>query len=198
MSIDNKLDAARLRITLRDLDHAPWREVDVPLSMTLKGLHDTIQATFLWFDYHLWEFEINDRRYGLPLEEDDFWYEDEKTYNAKTTRLAKLLDGEITEFSYVYDMGDYWQHSVEVIKLFEAPIGSRLPSFLTGKWRTPPEDVGGTGGFEIFLEAMTDPHHEEHKQVLEWYGKIFDPEDIDPEGINAWMKRLANRRRPKK
>lgn len=46
-------DAARLRITLLDLDPAPWREVDVPLSMTLKGLHETIQGAFLWFDCHL-------------------------------------------------------------------------------------------------------------------------------------------------
>ena len=37
-------DAAKLRITLLELDPAPWRDVDVPLSMTFKGLHDTIQG----------------------------------------------------------------------------------------------------------------------------------------------------------
>ncbi|MEQ8784585.1 MAG: plasmid pRiA4b ORF-3 family protein [Roseibium album] len=113
-------DAARLRITLLDLDPASWREVDVPLSMTLKGLHDTIQGAFLWFDCNLWEFDINDRRYGLP-HDDDFGFE--KVYNATTTRLTKLRDSGITEFLYTYDMGDNWEHHVEVLKLFEMPKG---------------------------------------------------------------------------
>lgn len=34
--------------------------------MTFKGLHDTIQAAFLWFDSHLWEFDFAGRIYGLP------------------------------------------------------------------------------------------------------------------------------------
>lgn len=34
-------DAARLRITLFDLA-PPWRVIEVPLSMTFKGLRDTI------------------------------------------------------------------------------------------------------------------------------------------------------------
>lgn len=57
---------SRLRITLLDLDPAPWRKIEVPLSMTFKGLHDTIQAAFLWFDSHLWEFDFAGRTYGLP------------------------------------------------------------------------------------------------------------------------------------
>ena len=41
-------NAALIRATLLDLDPAPWRAFEVPMSMTLKGLHDTIQAAFLW------------------------------------------------------------------------------------------------------------------------------------------------------
>ncbi len=188
-------DAARLRITLLDLDPAPWREVDVPLSMTFKGLHDAIQAAFLWFDCHLWEFDVDGRRYGLP-HDDDFGFK--KVYNANTTRLTKLRDSGITEFLYTYDMGDNWEHHVEILKLLEMPKGARLPVFIDGKGRTPPEDVGGAPGFEMFLEAMADPAHDKHENLLEWYGKPCDQHDIEPDIVKIQMSRLANMRRPKK
>ncbi len=188
-------DAARLRITLLDLDPAPWRVIEVPLSMTFKGLHDTIQAAFLWFNCHLWEFDVTDRRYGLPLD-DGLGFE--KVYNANTARLTKLRDSGITEFLYTYDMGDNWEHHVEVLELFDMPTGARLPVFIDGKWRTPPEDVGGAPGFEMFLEAMHDPNHEEHENLVDWYGQPFDPNDIEPEIVKIQMDRLANMRRSKK
>ncbi len=188
-------NAARLRITLLDLDPVPWREVEVPLSMTFKGLHDAIQVAFLWFDCHLWEFEVDGRRYGLP-HDDDFGFE--KVYNANTTRLTKLRGNGTTEFLYTYDMGDNWEHHVEVLKLFEMPKGARLPVFIDGKGRTPPEDVGGAPGFEMFLKAMADPSHEEHDNLLQWYGKPFDQGNIETAVVKALMNRLANMRRSKK
>ncbi|MFQ5621928.1 MAG: plasmid pRiA4b ORF-3 family protein [Paracoccaceae bacterium] len=189
-------DAARLRITLLYLDPAPWREVEVPLSMTFKGLHDTIQAAFQWFDYHLWEFDFGGRRYGIPF--DDGFGDDDKVYSASTARLTKLRDTGVKEFRYVYDMGDNWEHLIEVTGLFEAERGSRLPRFVNGKWRAPPEDVGGPPGFEMFLEAMADPAHEDHDDLLEWYDGPFDPEDINEQYVKIQMGRLANMRRPKK
>lgn len=190
------VDAARLRVTLQGLSPAPWREIEVPLSMTLSGLHDTIQIAFLWFNAHLWEFHIDEKCYALPFE-DDFFDPQDRIYNAKSNRLKKLLTGSVTEFIYIYDMGDDWTHQIEVLELFDAPAGSRLPVFLNGQWRTPPEDVGGVPGFEAFIEAMENPKHLEHQDVLHWYGDPFDRSDIEPEIINIQMKRLANMRRVK-
>ncbi|MBD8891331.1 plasmid pRiA4b ORF-3 family protein [Roseibium litorale] len=188
-------DAARLRVTLLDLDPAPWRIIEVPLSMTFKGLHEAIQAAFLWFDCHLWEFDVADRCYSLPLDGDQGL---ERTYNASTARLTKLRDSGISEFLYIYDMGDNWEHHVEVLDLFDMPAGARLPAFIDGKWRRPPEDVGGVPGFEMFLEAMADPKHEDHDDLFDWYGKPFDAQDIEPEIVKVQMGRLASMRRPKK
>ena len=194
MSKTQKVDAARLRITLLDLDPEPWREVEVPLSMTFKSLHDTIQALFQWCNSHLWEFEFDGRRYDIPF--DDGFGED-RTFSAEHTRLTKLKDGKVTEFLYTYDMGDNWEHHIEVLELFDAPKGSRLPRFLTGQWRTPPEDVGGASGFEMFLEAINNPKHEDHADLMEWHDGPFDRENIEPNAIEAQIKRIANTRRPK-
>ncbi len=38
-------------------------------SITLGVLHDVIQAAMVWFDYHLWEFTIGERRCDLPMDE---------------------------------------------------------------------------------------------------------------------------------
>lgn len=162
--------------------------------MTFTGLHGTIQAAFLWFDSHLWEFEFAGRRYGIP-QSDDFG--GGKVYNANTTRLNRLRDTGITEFLYTYDMGDNWEHHIAVLDLFDAPAGSRLPVFLGGEWRTPPEDVGGAPGFDMFLEAINDPNHEQHDDLVAWYGKHFDRDDIEPDIVKIQMARLAAMRRPK-
>ena len=199
MSKTDNPNAARLRITLLDLDPAPWREVEVPLSMTFKGLHDTIQAAFLWFDSHLWEFEFAGRRYGEPYD-DGFgdMFAGTRTYKASTTKLTNLRDSKVPEFLYTYDMGDNWQHHIEVLDLFMVNADTALPRFVTGQWRTPPEDIGGAPGFEMFLEAIADPNHEEHDHLLEWYGNSFDREDIEKDIIKIQMKRLASMRRRKK
>lgn len=65
---------ARLHIALADTDPLIWRRVEVPLDASLKMLHDVIQSAMGWLDYHLWEFEAGDRRYGLP---DPHWPDDE-------------------------------------------------------------------------------------------------------------------------
>lgn len=188
-------NAARLRITLLDLDPAPWREVEVPLSMTFKGLHDTIQAAFLWFNCHLWEFEFAGRRYGQSFD-DGFaeMFGGERTYKANVARLTKLRDTGIKKFLYTYDMGDNWEHRIEVLDLFQANPRIPLPRFRQGQWRTPPEDIGGFPGFEMFLEAIADPNHEEHDHLLEWHGGPFDPKDIEEDIVKIQMDRIAKAR----
>lgn len=189
MTTSRSGNSARLRITLLDLDPAPWREVEVPLSMSFKGLHDTIQAAFLWTDSHLWEFDYDGAHYGLPFEDDP------EVHNAENARLTKLADGAVGEFFYIYDMGDSWEHRIEVLDLFTAAPDTPLPRFVDGKWRTPPEDIGGAPGFALFLEAINDPEHEDHEDIVDWYGAAFDREDIQPDIIGYAMARLSAKRR---
>src|SRR3978361_244274 len=59
-----------VRIELLDTDPLIWREVEVPTSITLKVLHDIFQITMGCLDTPLWEFKIDGRTYGLPMDED--------------------------------------------------------------------------------------------------------------------------------
>jgi pRiA4b ORF-3-like protein len=51
----------------------------------------------------------------------------------------------VKEMSYLYDMGDSWQHRIIVEKLKAIEPGI-YPQFLGGERRCRPEDCGGIPG----------------------------------------------------
>ena len=180
---------ARLRIQLDDIEPAIWRHVEVPLTSTLKALHDVIQAIMLFEDYHLFQFEIGDRRYGYP---DPEWGDGMR--DARNIRLGAILARGETRFNYTYDFGDDWRHTIEVEEVVAADSMVDYPRFIDGARRAPPEDVGGLPGFEEFLMVMADPTDEEHETIMTWYGRPYDADDISPAIINQRIGKLAKRR----
>jgi hypothetical protein len=57
---------ARLLVKLDHIEPAIWRRVEVPITSSLKGRHDVIQAVMLFQDYHLFEFNAGGKRYAVP------------------------------------------------------------------------------------------------------------------------------------
>ena len=189
MTSDERI--ARLRIQFEDLKPVIWRRVEVPVTTSLKGLHDAIQAVMLFEDRHLFEFEVGDERYGAPDPDLDWG---RKAFAARNLRIGALVERGVSAFAYTYDFGDDWRCSIRIEALFTAdPLGA-YPRFVDGKRRAPPEDVGGEPGFEIFLEAMADPRHPQHDELTAWHGGPFDPEDPDADLIRQRLAKLARRR----
>lgn len=182
---------ARLRITLEGIEPAIWRQVEVPLTATLKALHDVTQAAFGWEGYHLHLFEVGEVRYGVP---DPEWNSIDPVRSEKSMRLDTLIERGIRRFGYMYDFGDDWRHEVVVEAVEAADPAADHPRFLFGARRAPPEDVGGIWGYEEFVRAITHPHHREYKAMLSWYGGPYDPDDIGEAEIVAALGKLARRR----
>ena len=183
---------ARFRLELRDIEPRIWRRVDVPLSSTLPALHGFIQFAFRWTDSHLFEFEIGDRTYGDP--ENDYFGE-RRIYKAASIRLKTVVERGIERFVYVYDFGDDWRHDIFIEEIRDGEHDVDYPAFVEGERRGPPEDVGGVTGFMEFLEAMLNPLHEEHESVMRWYGRRFEPDDIDERRVRMGFEMAAARRR---
>ena len=183
---------ARIRIELQEIEPTIWRRVDVPLSSTLLALHDFIQFALRWTDSHLFEFEIGDRLYGDP-ENDDFG--ERRIYKAASIRLKSVVERGIQQFLYVYDFGDDWRHDIVIEEVRDGEPDVDYPAFVEGERRGPPEDVGGVTGFMEFLEAMLNPLHEEHEAVMRWYGRRFEPDDIDERRVRMGFEVAATRRR---
>ena len=182
---------ARLHIKLDHIEPVIWRRVEVPITTSLKGLHDVIQAVMLFKDYHLFEFNAGGKRYAVPDPEWDFGAD---TYAARNVRIGALVDRGITTFNYTYDFGDDWRHSITVEAVTDADPAVEYPRFLDGDRRATPEDVGGLPGFEDFLIAMSKPRHAQHRKVVDWYGGRFEPNDIGVDTINERIAKLARRR----
>jgi Plasmid pRiA4b ORF-3-like protein len=105
-------------------------------------------------------------------------------------RLDSVLRKD-AHFSYVYDFGDWWEHLVTVEEVVMPEAGTRYPYCVGGFGACPPEDVGGAAGFQQFMAAISDPSDPEHEQMLEWYGREYDPLEFNAERASALMRRMA-------
>jgi hypothetical protein len=179
----------QFRITLLDTRPPIWRRIQVK-DCTLDKLHEHIQTAMSWTNSHLHHFRIGQQLYGDPLlMQDNF---EEMGYEDSTrTKLSDILpkSGKRFPFEYEYDFGDGWRHEVLFEGCLRAERGKRYPVCVEGARACPPEDVGGTWGYQEFLEAIADPENEEREGLLEWAGGSFDPEAFDPAAATRAMHR---------
>jgi len=187
---DSFNEIANVRIELRHTDPLIWRQVEVPTSITLKVLHDIIQAAMGWFDCHLWEFTIGKQRYGLPIKDDRGV---QSTIAASKVRLRDMLKPRKTVIEYIYDFGDSWEHRLIVTHVRAGEPGISYPRYIGGERNGPLEDCGGIPGFYELLEALADPTQPNHADLKEWAGD-FDPRTFDDLPIKYALGRIANRR----
>ena len=189
-AFDNFNEIATVRIELRDSNPVIWRQVEVPTSITLKVLHNVIQAAMGWFDYHLWEFTIGERRYGLPMDED---WGTEPRIDAAKVRLREVLRPRRTTIDYLYDFGDSWEHRLTVTHIRAGDPDLSYPRYIAGEHNAPPEDCGGIPGFYQMLDAAADPNHPDHAEAKEWLDDyVLDTFDELP--IKYALGRIANQR----
>ncbi len=185
----------QFKITLLNSTPSVWRRIQVQ-DCTLDKLHEHIQTAMGWTNSHLHQFEIGGERYGdFELLDDGF--EDFECIDSTRAMISKIIPktGKLA-FKYEYDFGDGWKHEI----LFEGypPLekGKKYPMCLEGERACPPEDIGGTGGYEEFLTAIADPKHEEHASFLKWCGGSFSPDEFESakatrrmvKGLPDWRK----------
>lgn len=185
----------QFKVTLRGTEPAIWRRIQV-LDDTMDKLHEHLQTAMGWTNSHLHHFFIQGQRCGDPeLLDDDF--EPYSGIDSTQTLMSAMLpaEGPGLVLEYHYDFGDGWVHDV----LFEGSPPSQpsveYPQCLEGERACPPEDVGGIEGYSDYIEALADPNHEEHQQMLDWRGP-FDPNSFNPrlathqmqEGMPEWRR----------
>jgi hypothetical protein len=113
-----------------------------------------------------------------------------ETNDEKLFTLAQIASHKGALVVYAYDFGDNWQHLIIVENILPATRGKSQPQCLDGARACPPEDVGGTSGYEDFLRVIKNPRHKEHKAMLEWAGGKFNPAAFSVEAVNRTLKEL--------
>ena len=174
----------QIKVMLQEIEPAIWRRFQVQAYKNLHELHLTIQAVMGWTDSHLYAFTRGDLNYGVPEN-----LEYMEAMDARTVRLDEVVHGEGAQIAYEYDFGDYWQHELVVEEILEAEPGRSYPVCLAGSRACPPEDCGGTSGYERLIEALRDPQHEDHIDMWLWAGDDYDPEAFDVDRVNEILSR---------
>jgi Plasmid pRiA4b ORF-3-like protein len=183
----------QIKVTLLGTDPPIWRRLLVPADLTLQQLHHILQIAMGWEDDHLHEFRIGQQRFGThdPMEG---VFGGSRTASERTARLFSVLGRAGMKAVYTYDFGDSWEHQIVVEKRLAPEPGHAYPACVAGERQGPPEDCGGIPGFYNLLEAIRDPEHEQHAELLEWVGGGFDPEDFSVEEVNRQLAGLQRRR----
>ena len=175
----------RLKVTLDLENYDIYRIIEAPAHARFWQLHEAIQRSFGWFDYHLHIFTFydgevtahqrrmyyNKKRTMVILDHNDpeaqMHYDPEK-YEIQKDRSLLLRDVFEKREScvYSYDFGDNWEHVITVEDRIED--GSGRFKLLEMQGERPPEDVGGEGGFENYMRIISDKNDPEYEDTMRW------------------------------
>ena len=144
----------QLKVTLDGIRPSIWRRIQVREDITLFKLHKILQEVIGWDDYHLHKFVIEGEDYSVICREADMLGDD--FTDEKKVRLNRVIPGEKFKFTYEYDFGDSWYHTILVEKILRPQEELKQPVCLKGKRSAPPEDCGGEGGYYHLLKALRD------------------------------------------
>jgi hypothetical protein len=183
--------AYELLVTL-DLEiYKATRRLIVPADIKLSGLHDVLQSVFRWKDCHLHDWCVLDGENREPVARlvmcDEYLDCDETAILESEHKLSEYLP-KYSHILYTYDMGDSWDHIIELVRVID-DHREESPYLLEAEGQTPPEDVGGVGGYIDFREIMLDPSHEDYAETKKWAGYLqteLSDWERKPRVIHMW------------
>jgi hypothetical protein len=175
----------RLHVQLREAFPPVWRRIEVASDVGLDDLHDVLQVTFGWQDYHLYRFTTGPEHdpgvafvCAADLAEAFEGDEDLPTWDV---RLDELLAEPGERLYYQYDYGDNWWLTLEVEDVVDGRVPPSHAVLVEGAGAGPPEDCGGVGGYRTIV-AAADPSHPDHRQAIAdltaWWGRDVTPDEI--------------------
>ncbi|MDX1691908.1 MAG: plasmid pRiA4b ORF-3 family protein [Acidimicrobiia bacterium] len=173
----------QLTVSLLEVEPAVWRRIEVDSDTDLGTFAWLLNQAMGWEFTHLHFFEVDGRAYGPGAEDAP----DDELDEASVT-VADVLPSMGSALTWVYDLGDRWEHDVVVEDVLEPEDGASYPRCIDGARACPPEDAGGPHGYETLLEAIEDPDDPEAEELREWLGDDFDPEHFDAARRTAAMQ----------
>ncbi len=177
----------QFKISLKGIKPKIWRRIQVPENYSFWDLHVAIQDVMGWFDCHLHQFHVNNQVTGGPefigIPNDDKFEDEVPILPGWEMFISDFFSLNKKNFLYEYDFGDSWNHDIFLEKILSKKPDTIYPICLAGERACPPEDCGGSYGYEDFIKIIKDPQHKEYKNMMKWSGGNFDPELFDPSEV---------------
>lgn len=186
-----QVESVELKITLNLLNQDVWRKVILPLNTPFEMFHKVIQTLFAWQDYHMHEFHImSGEQIVTKLVPDEDMIDFPDSIDRRLEKGAELAEylPQYPRLKYIYDFGDYWEHDIALVRHLPKHNVSGIYC-VDGAGQTPPEDVGGPGGYEEFLEIINDPLHPLREEMLDW-GRMQRYSDFDLKLVNMHLRHV--------
>ena len=171
-----------VRVSLRYVEPEVWRRVSVVYEMPLPKFADVPQQAMGWEGYHLHMFDVGGVLFGPADENSDH------LINENAAKLTHVLPRVESALRWDYDFGDGWEHDVLVEAIEPLNPKTKYPVVLDGDRACPLEDVGGPPGYEDLLRVLSNPKHKEHKHMVDWAPKGFDPAVFDLVAANRRVR----------
>ena len=64
----------------------------------------------------------------------------------------------------------------------------KYPICLDGQRACPPEDCGGPWGYSELLEVLKGKNSKKKKELVDWLGYEFDPEEFNADEVNDLLQ----------
>ena len=199
----------RLHVRLDEVFPPVRRRIEVASDLGLDDLHEVLQVVFDWEDAHLHRFttgpQLNPGQAfvaGFDLRE--VWDDEDVGMPEWEVRLDELLAVAGERLHYQYDYGDNWWLTLELEDAAPDGVPAGRVVCLEGAGAGPPEDCGGTYGYQLVVGAL-DPDHPDHRArragFARMYGAEVDPatfglRPFDLDRVNDGLSRLDLDSRP--
>lgn len=173
----------QFRIQIKDIENPPvWRSLQVPDVISFNEFHEVIQFAFGWQNSHLYKFSPKGWRSTPAITLSEF--QEPGELNSSVVMLSEIFTHLQQTYTYIYDFGDNWIHNIKLEKILKEEI--QLPVCTGGRGTCPPEDCGGPSGYLNLQEALANPDHPQHNEMMEWLGfEEGDKWNADAFDINA-------------
>ena len=170
-------------VSLLEIEPRIWRRFQLESEATFGDLHLAIQAAFEWDGDHMWTFHTKGRN-GRTLAGPgafDLGYHSDEIPDAWSVALAQHFRRVSMTCRYVYDLGDYWEHAVKLVRRVASTerFERRL---VAGARAAPKEDTGGHGAYWQMVEIAESGDAD--AEALRWIGD-WRPEQFDLEAGRA-------------
>lgn len=187
----------QLKIKLNLEGYSVWRRVLVPSTYSFRQLHNIIQTVFDWQNYHLHDFIVirtDDKPLNIIMDDNPNLLEllDYEIFDIRQECFVGLEEvfPELTEVIYLYDFGDSWEHMITFEKIVKS--NELEAKILDGEGERPPEDVGGSGGYDEYLRVMANEQDPSHEDMKLWAEDQAERK-FSNEKINERLKEVIGR-----
>ena len=184
----------QFRVYLKGISPLIWRRLLLRSDNTLADLHYTLQIAFDWDDYHLHQFHIHGRRYGVHRLHGPMYTDD-----ARNIRMDEIPFHLNERFRYEYSFFEWWQHEIRLEKKLPLEPEQCYPRCIGGRRTAPDEGCGGAWRF-MALQDHYNPAHIFIRLVEIWdEGSFVDHRD-EIRCFQYWLnidkfdRRTVNRR----